>query len=133
LFFGIFLFLVVFLRLWGMPRAGIYFLAMLQASSNCVMVTHRQINLGLLVSLTLVMFAASHYRADWTMLFYLAPYLIAAVFTLVAEQIHSQSNDLQQISLGRPSRHGQRAAILAATASILVIGMVLYFITPQVN
>jgi hypothetical protein len=32
--FGIFLFLFVFLRIWGMPRAGIYFLAMLQASKQ---------------------------------------------------------------------------------------------------
>jgi hypothetical protein len=133
LFFGIFLFLVVFLRLWGMPRAGIYLLAMLQASSNCVTVTRRQLNLGLLASLALVMSAASHYRADWTMLFYLAPYIIAVVFTLVAEQIHISNNDLQQTSLGYPSRQGQGAAIIAATTSILLIGVGLYLVTPQVN
>ena len=133
LFLGIFLFLVVFLRLWGMPRAGIYFLAMLQASYNCVTVNRRQLNLGLLTSLALVMFASSHYRADWTMLFYVAPYIVAVVFTLVAEQIHYRNDDLQQHSLGHPSRQGQSAAILAATASVLVIAVGLYLITPQVN
>ncbi|MFA5983994.1 MAG: DUF4129 domain-containing protein [Methylococcaceae bacterium] len=130
---GIFLLLVAFIPLWGFPRAGIYFLAMLQAASNCVTVTRRLFNLGLLTSLTLVLFAASDYRADWSMLFYLLPYVTAVVFTLSAEQIHIQNYDPQQSSLGQPSKQGQWLAILAATASVLVTGFGIYVITPQVN
>jgi hypothetical protein len=133
LFFGLFLFFVVFLRMWGMPRAGLYLLAMLQASYNCITTGRRQLSLGLLVSLALVLFATSHYRADWTMLFYLLPYVIAVVFTLVAEQIHRRDDDLRRLSLGKPSSQGQGAAILAATAAILLVGGGLYLLTPQVS
>jgi len=130
---GIILFLLLFIPLWGFPRAGLYFLAMLQASQNCVTVSRRQLNLGLLVSLTLVIFAAGDFHADWTMLFYLIPYVVAVIFTLVAEQIHVQNNDLQQTRLGRPGKQGQDLAILAATASVLILGFGLYLITPQVD
>ncbi|PPC89397.1 MAG: hypothetical protein CTY34_11585, partial [Methylobacter sp.] len=130
---GIILFLLLFIPLWGFPRAGLYFLAMLQASQNCVTVTRRQLNLGLLVSLTLVIFAAGDFHADWTMLFYLIPYVVAVIFTLVAEQIHVQNHDLQQTRLGRPGKQGQGLAILAATASVLILGFGLYLITPQVD
>lgn len=133
LFFGLFLFFFVFLRMWDMPRAGLYLLAMLQASYNCVTTGRRQLNLGLLVSLALVLFATSHYRADWTMLFYLAPYVVAVVFTLVAEQIHRRGDELRRLSLGRPSSQGQGAAILAATVAILLVGGGLYLLTPQVS
>lgn len=133
LFFGLLLFFFVFMRMWGMPRAGLYLLVMLQASYNCVTAGRRQLNLGLLVSLALVLFAVSHYRADWTMLFYLVPYVVAVVFTLVADQIHRRGDDLRQLSLGRSSRQGQGAAILAATAAILMLGGSLYMLTPQVS
>jgi hypothetical protein len=133
LFFGLFLFFFVFLRIWDMPRAGLYLLVMLQASNNCVTTGRRELNLGLLVSLALVLFATSHYRADWTMLFYLAPYVVALVFTLVAEQIHRRGDDLRRLSLGRPSNQGQGAAILAATTAILLVGGGLYKLTPQVS
>lgn len=133
LFFGLALFILVFLPLWGLPRAGLYLLAMLQASYNCVTTSKRQLHLGLLVSLALVLFAASHFRADWTMLFYLAPYLAAAVFTLAGEQIHSRENDLREASLGRLDSKGQVPAILAATVAILVMGGGLYLLTPQVS
>lgn len=133
LFFGLFLFFFVFLRMWDMPRAGLYLLAMLQASYNCVTTGRRQLSLGLLVSLALVLFATSHYRADWTMLFYLAPYVVAVVFTLVAEQIHRRGDDLRKLSLGQPGSQGQGAAILAATAAILLVGGGLYLLTPQVS
>lgn len=133
LFFGLALFVLVFLPLWGLPRAGLYLLAMLQASYNCITSTKRHLHLGLLVSLALVLFAASHLRADWTMLFYLVPYMAAAVFTLVGEQIHSRENDLLKTSLGRLDSKGQVPAILAATAAILFIGGSLYLLTPQVN
>lgn len=133
LFFGLFLFFFVFLRIWDMPRAGLYLLVMLQASYNCVTTGRRELNLGLLVSLALVLFATSHYRADWTMLFYLAPYVVALVFTLVAEQIHRRYDDLRRLSLGRPSGQGLGVAIFAAAAAILLVGGGLYRLTPQVN
>lgn len=133
LFFGLFLFFFVFMPMWGMPRAGLYLLVMLQASYNCVTTGRRHLNLGLLVSLALVLFATSHYRADWTMLFYLGPYVVAVVFTLVAEQIHRRGEDLRRLSLGRPSSQGQGVAILAATAAILLVGGGLYRLTPQVS
>lgn len=117
-----------------MPRAGLYLLAMLQASYNCATAGRRQLHLGLLTSLALVLFAASHYRADWTMLFYILPYLIAAVFTLVASQIGQRSDDLRLTGLARTSSgQGQGAASSAATLSILLLGGVLYLLTPQVS
>ncbi|OAI15122.1 hypothetical protein A1507_14555 [Methylomonas koyamae] len=134
LFFGLLLFVFAFLPLWGMPRAGLYLLAMLQASYNCATAGRRQLHLGLLTSLALVLFAASHYRADWTMLFYILPYLIAAVFTLVASQIGQRSDDLRLTGLARTSSgQGQGAASSAATLSILLLGGVLYLLTPQVS
>jgi len=41
---------LVFIRVWGFPRAGLYMLAVLQASLNCVTTTRRELHLGLLVS-----------------------------------------------------------------------------------
>ncbi|TPQ26081.1 DUF4129 domain-containing protein [Methylomonas koyamae] len=134
LFFGLVLFVFAFLPLWGMPRAGLYLLAMLQAAYNCATASRRQLHLGLLTSLALVLFAASHYRADWTMLFYILPYLMAAVFTLVASQIGQRSDDLRLTGLARTSSsQGQGAASLAATLSILLLGGGLYLLTPQVS
>ncbi|MBD9355861.1 DUF4129 domain-containing protein [Methylomonas albis] len=133
LFFGLLLFVFAFMPLWGLPRAGLYLLAMLQASYNCVTTGRREMNLGLLVSLAIVLFAASHYRADWTLLFYLAPYIVVVVFCLVAEQIQRRGQDLKRLSLGTPSSQGQGAAILAATAVIVMMGGGLYLITPQIN
>lgn len=125
--------ILVFIPMWGFPRAGLYILAILQASMNCVTTTRRQLHFGLLVSVVMVMFAATHHRADWTMLFYLVPYIIAAVFTLVAEQISRRALDLEQTSLTAPSQAGQGLAIASATALILGVGATLYFATPQVS
>lgn len=125
--------LILFLPMWGLPRAGIAMLGMLQAAQNCVTVTRRQLHLGLLVSAVMVMFAASHFRADWTLLFYLVPYVAAVVFTLVAEQINRRAQDLRQQSLGLAVVGGQGAAIAAATGAILLLGAVLYAATPQLT
>lgn len=133
LFFGLLLFVFVFMPMWGMPRAGLYMLAMLQASYNCVTISRRELNLSLLISLASVLFATAHYRADWTMLFYLAPYIVAVVFCLVAEQIQRRGDDLRRLSLGRPSSQGQGAAILAATVVLVLAGSSLYLLTPQIN
>lgn len=124
---------LVFIPMWGFPRAGLAILAMLQASQNCVAVKRRDLHLGLLVSAVMVMFAASHYRADWTMLFYLVPYVIAVVFTLVAEQISRRTQDVRRDSLASGSARGQGIAILAATTTILVATLILYAVTPQVT
>lgn len=123
--------LILFLPMWGLPRAGIAMLGMLQAAQNCVTVTRRQLYLGLLVSAVMVMFAATHFRADWTMLFYLVPYVAAVVFTLVAEQINRRAQDLRQQSLAQAVAGGQYAAIAAATTTILLLGTLLYTLTPQ--
>jgi Ca2+/Na+ antiporter len=124
---------LIFVPMWGFPRAGLAILAMLQATQNCVTVNRRSLHLGLLVSIVMVMFAASHHRADWTMLFYLVPYVVAVVFALVAEQISRRAQDLRRESLSHGSSGGQGVAIGAATVAILMGGVILYSITPQVT
>jgi len=100
LLIGAVLSILVFIPTWGFPRAGVYILGILQAGMNCVTTTRRQLHFGLLVSAVMVMFAAAHFRADWTMLFYLVPYIVAVVFTLVSEQISRRARDLREASLG---------------------------------
>lgn len=124
---------VVFLPMWGLPRAGIYILAAFQASYNCVTTTRRHLYVGLLVATTMVIFSASHFRADWTILFYLIPFTIAVVFTLVADQISHRIDDLHDQSLGKQVIGGQGLAIGAASFIILALTAVLYAITPQVT
>ena len=131
LLIGFALTILVFIPTWGFPRAGVYILGILQASMNCVTTTRRQLHFGLLVSAVMVMFAAAHFRADWTMLFYLVPYIVAVVFTLVSEQISRRARDLRDASLGTPDPAGQGLAIAAATALILALAGFLYMVTPQ--
>lgn len=131
LLLGAVLSVIIFLPMWGLPRGGLYVLAALQAAMNCVTTTRRNLHFGLLVSLIMVMFAATHARADWTMLFYLLPYIVAVVFTLVSEQIARRAQDIRREGLGLASAGGQGAAIAAATATILAFGGLLYAITPQ--
>ena len=122
---------IVFIPMWGFPRAGLYILVVLQGALNCVTTTRRHLHFGLLVSVVMVMFAAAHYRADWTLLFYLIPYIIAVVFTMVSEQISRRAQDVRQSSLGNASAAGQGLAIAAATSIILGLGGALYLATPQ--
>jgi len=131
LIIGLLLSLFLFIPMWGFPRAGIYMLAGLQAAYNCVTVTRRQLHMSLVIAAVMVMFAATHYRADWTLLFYLVPFVTAMVFTLVAEQINRRSIALREQSLGHEVAGGQGIAIAAATATILLIGTLLYAVTPQ--
>lgn len=133
LIFGALISVLLFIPMWGFPRAGLYTLAMLQVSYNCVTTTRRHLHMGLLISVVMVLFAATHYRADWTMLFYLVPYVIAVVFTLVAEQINRKASELRQQSLGHQVVGAQGAAIAAATAVILALGLLFYALTPQVT
>lgn len=133
LFLGALLTALIFIPMWGFPRAGLYLLAMLMVSYNCVTTTRRHLHLGLFISLIMVMFAATHFRADWTMLFYLVPYVAAVVFTLVAEQINRKADELRQQSLGHQVVGAQGTAIAAATVVILALGLLLYALTPQVT
>jgi len=133
LFLGVLLTVVIFIPVWGFPRAGLYLLAMLMVSYNCITTTRRHLHLGLLISLIMVLYAATHYRADWTMLFYLVPYVAAVVFTLVAEQINRKAGELRQQSLGHQIVGAQGAAIAAATVVILALGLLLYALTPQIT
>lgn len=128
---GFLLFVLIALPMWGLPRAGVYFLAMLQAAQNCVTTQRRQLHFGLLVSVVLVMFATSHHRADWTMLFYLLPYIGVVVFTWVSEQVSRRGQQVQQASLGPLTQGGQLVAVLAASGLIVLLGLVLYSVTPQ--
>lgn len=133
LIIGVLLTVLVFIPMWRFPRAGLAMLLMLQAAQNCVTVTRRQLYLGLLVSLVAVMFAASHYRADWTMLFYLLPYIVAVVFSLVCEQINRRTDEVRRAGLSIGVAGGQGAAIVFATSLILLSGALLYSLTPQVS
>lgn len=130
---GLLIFFVVLLRIWGFARAAVAFLAIMQIAYNCVTVTRRHLHLGLLASAAMVIFAASHHRANWSMLFYLLPYLLAVVGTLVAEQINRRVDDLKNDGLGHYVIGGQSTAIAAATAAILLLAWLLYAITPQIT
>ncbi len=130
---GLILLVFFFLPIWGIPRALVPFLATLQVAQNCVMTTRRQLHLGLLISLMMVVYASTHPRADWTMLFYLIPYVVAVVFTLAAEQIGRRAEDVRRTSVGVGPVAGQGVAILAATAGILLGGALLYAVTPQIT
>lgn len=124
---------VLFLPMWGLPRGGLYALAAMQAALNCVTVDRRRFMMGLMVSAVMVIFATMHYRADWTMLFYLVPYLFAVVFTLVAEQVSRRVHEVQRDGLGQNMVGGQGASIVAATASLLAVALALFALTPQVT
>ena len=133
LIFGAILSALVIIPTWGLPRSFIYILAILQVAYNCTTTSRRQLYMGILMSLVIVIFASSHYRADWTMLFYLIPYIIFVVFTIATEQINSKSDELRTSSLSVPRLAGQSMAIASATLSILLVGVLLYLITPQMN
>lgn len=125
--------LLIFIPMWRFPRAGIYMLATVQAAYNCTTTTRRHLHLGVLVAGVMAMFAASHIRADWTMLFYLVPFVVAVVFTLVAEQVNRRAEDVRAHSLGQQVIGGQGMAIVAASSVILSTAALLYAITPQVS
>ncbi len=122
---------VIFLPMWGLPRAGVYMLAAFQASYNCVTTTRRHLYFGLLVAVVMVIFSASHFRADWTMLFYLIPFMVTVVFTLVADQINHRMEGLRAQSLGKQVVGGQGLAIAAASLIILLLAAVFYVLTPH--
>jgi hypothetical protein len=124
---------LLFLPMWGLPRGGLYALAAMQASMNCVTVDRRRFMMALMVSAVMVMFATVHWRADWTMMFYLVPYLFAVVFTLVAEQVSRRVREVQADGLGQSMSGGQGASIIAATATLLAVALVLFALTPQVT
>ena len=131
LILGAILSVVVFLPVWGLPRAGIYALGMLLAAYNCSTTSKRQLYWGLMMTLVMVMFAASHFRADWTMLFYLLPYTVSVIFTIIAEQLSHTHDTVKNQTFVAHTAGSQATAITMATCMILVIGSFLYLITPQ--
>lgn len=133
LILGLVLSVLLFLPMWGLPRAGLYVLAALQVAMNCVTVDRRKLMMALVVSAVMVMFATMHWRADWTMMFYLVPYLFAVVFTLVAEQVSRRLREVQQDGLGHLVAGGQVASIFAATTLLLAVALALFALTPQVT
>jgi Ca2+/Na+ antiporter len=130
---GMLMTLVLFLPMWGLPRGGLYALAALQASMNCVTVDRRTFMMAITVSAVMVMFATMHHRADWTMLFYLVPYLFAVVFTLVAEQVSRRVQEVQQDGRDSHAVGSQGISIVAAAATLLAVALILFALTPQVT
>jgi hypothetical protein len=124
-------FLLLFMPIWGLPQAGVYLLAALQAASNCTAVTRRKLYQGMTVALVLVLYASAHYRANWSMLFYLIPFLMVAVFTLVADQISQHSATLAARQVSHSATGGQWQAIGSASGMILLVSLLLYLLTPQ--
>jgi len=124
---------LLFIPMWGFPRAGLYAVAAMQASMNCVTVDRRRFMMALMVSAVMVIFATMHHRADWTMLFYLLPYLFAVVFTLVAEQVSRRVREVQRDGVGGNMASGQGVSIIAATATLLAVALALFAVTPQVT
>ena len=131
LWFSLIATVLIIMPIWGFPRAGIYILALLMVAYNCVTTTHKHLNMSLLMTLIMVMFATSHFRADWTMLFYLLPYLMMVVFTLIAAQVHQKAAFVQQVGIQYKAYRGQMFAMMAATLFIFIVGVFLYIITPQ--
>jgi hypothetical protein len=125
--------LLLFIPMWGLPRGGLYALAAMQAAMNCVTVDRRRFMMALMVSAVMAMFATMHHRADWTMLFYLVPYLFAVVFTLVAEQVSRRVREVHRDGVGQNMAGGQGASIVAATATLLAVALALFALTPQVT
>ena len=125
------LFFIVFTPIWGLPRSGIYFLGALQIAYNFTLTARRNLQLTCVVALVMVIFACSHFRADWTMLFYVLPFLMALVYTLVADQIDQRAVEIRGLSTRYQTLRGQGWAVISATAMILVTGALLYLVTPH--
>jgi Ca2+/Na+ antiporter len=129
---GVFLFFVVFMPIWGLPRAGVYLLAFLQAAVH-VSLTRRNFYFSALIALVLVLFAASHSRADWTLLFYVVPFVIVLLFTVTAEQVSRRAAAVQAVSLARGALSGQWLAVGAAAALVFMVAAAFYAVTPQAS
>ena len=123
-------FLFFMLPVWGLPRAFVYFLGALLAVAALGIRTRRNLHMLLLGSIAMMLFAVADFRADWSMGFYLLPYLFALIFTLAAEQLDrrhaapgAQETGLELLDSWR--------ILLGAALAILLIAAVLYSITPQ--
>lgn len=128
---GLLLFVVVFMPIWGLPRAGAYLLVMLALAGIAAPLTPQRLHMGAVAAVALAMFAVAHHRADWTMLFYLIPFAAALVFTLVAQQLSRRAEQVRSSSLGHQAAGKLAPAALSATLLILLLGGLLYAITPQ--
>jgi hypothetical protein len=124
-----FLSVIIILPIWGFPRGGLFILAAFQAAINCVTTTRRHLYLGLVVAIVMAMFAAAHFRANWTMLFYLIPFLIAVIFTLVADQTNNKISKIHCKNM----KYGRLVAIICAVSSILLLASSIHFLTPSIE
>ena len=126
-------FIFVFLPLWFIPRGVVYFLAAVQAANNCQPLTRKNFYYGMVIAVAMVMFASAHLRAEWPMLFYVLPFLIVVVFTLIAEQVSYRAAELKARSVGHTAQGREWVAIVSASGAILLLAAVLYALVPQAS
>jgi hypothetical protein len=126
-------FILVFLPLWFIPRGVVYFLAAVQAANNSQPLTRKNLYYGIVIAVAMVMFASAHMRAQWPMLFYVLPFLIVVVFTLIAEQVSHQAAESRTSSLGRTAQGREWVAIVSASGAILLLAAMLYALVPQAS
>ena len=108
-----------FIPMWGLPAPAIS--GGLTGSANCVLTNRRQLYFGLLVSLVAVMFAATHFRCDWTMLFLSDTLCGGGGLYAGCRTGRRRTEDLRQASLGHMVKQGPRDTTAAATAVIFTI------------
>lgn len=125
------IFIGVILPIWGPIRASVYGLALVLGvfSINCI--NQRRLFFCLTITAVLAITATLHYRADWSMVFFLLPYTIAVIFTLVTQQMQHRFDDANPYA-GK-LRQGQGMAILSAGVAIFALAWLLYLLTPQVS
>jgi len=123
--------LIYFVPRYVFPRSVVYMLAALQSALNFSTISRRHLLINILISTTLVLFATSHFRANWSMAFYAIPFLIAVAFTLVAEQVNRITANLRQQHRSMRLIGAQGAAIVGATSAIFCLAVLLYALTPQ--
>lgn len=122
--------LIVILPIWGLTRGMVYFLGLLLAISALDIRNRRRVYQILLGSMVIMLFAVADYRADFTMGFYLVPYLFALLFTLIAEQLDhpAESDQTPDDGLGMI---GRWRILLTTSGIILSLALLLYVLTPQ--
>jgi len=125
--------LFVFLPIWFLPRGIVYFIVAIQLASNTQALTRKTLYYGLVIAASIVIFASGHMRATWAMLFYILPFVVAAVFTLVAEQVSRQATEFRARSVGKTAAGREWIAIFSASMAILIVAAFLYAMVPQIS
>ena len=107
--------------------------SVLQAANNSQPLTRKNLYYGMVIAVAAVLFASAHLRAEWPMLFYILPFLIVVVFTLIAEQVSHQAAESRTRSVGRTAQGREWVAIVSASGVILLLAAVLYALVPQAS